>query len=503
MHRFALPLTLACSLIASACDQPATSDAGVDASRRDGSVDDATPTDAFMRMDAFSADPLGAFCTPLAMNLCTSAMTCGCGDILPGGLDIAACTARFEAQCRSAWEPFVTAGAVFDPVAGAACAATIEANSLPCGAPSGVAAFALCAPFAVDPAALGEDCAAPYCADGNGYCQGNSCVPRGMVGATCSDMFSCATGLVCNDGMCTALRESGATGCTADLDCRPPLSCIDGTCEALHAMGAACTTTRDCARGLVCNASVCSARTGTTCSDLNECGSLTQCARPSSCRAPLARGAACISNSDCAASLYCNDASRTCVDRPAVGALCGNGVICAEGAGCDNDSADGRCRAFGGRGSSCLFGETGPFLCATGSACIDGGCGPLPVEGEPCAGVDTCAPGLGCAFGPKGSFCVIPGVADELCENRQACRTDHYCAAAGTCQPDVAIGAPCSPDLGDCEGACVPDASGGFTCRANVAEGGTCLDVSDCVSGLTCLVRAEDTRCIADICARL
>ena len=484
------------------CESTPAADAGFDA-RADTANHDAAAADAVIALDAFSADPLGAFCTPLAMNLCASAMTCGCGDLLPGGLDLSACSARFEAQCREAWAPFVTAGATFDPVLGAACAATIQANSVPCATPSGVAAFALCTPFAVDPAGLGEDCAAPYCAGGNGYCQGNTCVPRGAVSAPCSDMYSCATGLVCNGTECAALLPSGAAGCTSNLDCRPPLSCIDGTCEALHVTGAACTSTRDCARGLVCNASVCSARSGTTCSERNECGNLAQCARPSSCRAPLARGASCITNTDCAASLYCNDATQTCLDRPAAGARCGNGIICAAGAGCDADSSDGFCRAAGPAGSSCLFGEFGPFVCATGLACLEGTCGGLPVEGEPCAGIDVCAPGLGCAFGPKGSVCVTPGGAGASCQNRQACRADHYCSAGGTCEPDVALGTACDPGLGNCGGACVPDSSGGFTCRASVAEGDACLDVADCTSGLTCRVREEDTRCIADICAAL
>ena len=504
MKRSALSLGILFSLAASACDQPSTNDAGVDARPADANAtQDAGSEDSSMRIDAYSANPLGEFCHPLAMNLCASAMTCGCGDILPGGLDIAACTARYEAECTSAWQPFVLAGAIIDPIAAAACAATIEANSVACAAPSGVAAFALCAPFAVDPVGLGEDCAAPYCAGGNGYCAGNTCVARSAVGEPCEDMFRCATGLVCNEGMCAALLPGGGDACLSNLDCHPTLSCIDGTCEALHTTGADCTSTRDCARGLVCTAGTCTARSGANCGEINECGNLAQCAQPSSCRAPLTAGLTCVTNSDCAPSLYCADASKTCVTRPAIGARCGNGVICAAGAGCDADSSDGVCRALGAAGTACLFGESGPFVCRAGLACTDNVCGALPTEGENCAGVDICAPGLGCAFGPKGSTCITPRTTGESCENRQACRTDHYCGAAGTCRPDVAIGATCSPDFGDCGGACVPDASGGFTCRASLSEGGTCLALTDCSEGLTCLVRAEDTRCIADICASL
>ncbi|MBN8614896.1 MAG: hypothetical protein J0L92_30130, partial [Deltaproteobacteria bacterium] len=334
-----------------------------------------------------------------------------------------------------------------------------------------------------------------------------TCAMRGAVGARCEDMFSCATGLVCSDGTCSALGEAGAP-CRSDLACRPPMFCGPGGCTMRLEAGGICDDTRDCAYGLVCDdTDRCAVRAGTTCDDATECGSLEQCASPPTCRAPLSLGGACRDNADCAASLYCEVLSGTCVARPTDGMPCANGVICAPGAGCDMDGG-GSCRTLGGAsgggaGQACLFGEFGPFLCAEGLACSSGVCAALPTEGQPCAGTDTCAAGLGCAFGPEGSICIEPRGEGEPCENRQACREDLHCGSSGTCTADVAIGDACNPSFGDCGGACVPDASGGFVCSARVSEGATCLADEDCEASLTCLVRSEDTRCLAEICTSL
>jgi hypothetical protein len=502
LHLRARALGACFALSLSACDSSPTHDAGLDAPLAFESGGPDAGLDA--------AGPAGSvedYCRPLASSLCASAASCGCGAVLPGGrLDVAACTARFEAECAAAWGPFVSAGARIDAARAAACAVTIAERSPDCGPPSGIAAFALCEPFALDPAGLGETCATPYCAGGAGRCRmtpgGGTCEARGESGAACEDMFSCATGLACLEGTCRTLLDEGASGCADDLACLPPLRCVAGACRAAVPAEGTCGETRECAHGLVCEAGRCATRAAGPCDADAPCGSGEGCAAPPSCRAPLGAGATCRENLDCAPTLYCEDASKTCVARPADGETCGNGVICAPGLGCDMDGG-GACRPLGGAGSPCAFGEFGPFLCGDGLACVEGTCGPLPTEGQPCAGTDTCAPGLGCAFGPTGSFCVAPRGEGEPCENRQACREDLHCGPEGTCAPDVAIGAPCNPSLDECGGACVPDASGGFVCRARLAEGETCLADADCEAALTCLVRDEDTRCLAELCASL
>lgn len=470
-------------------------------------LDAASSDDTARPVDAPSAPgELADYCRPLAELLCMRASSCGCGAILPGGvLDVAACTARWQGDCEAAWGPFVAAGARVDAARAMACVDVVADATPTCAPPSGLAAFALCEPFVIDPAGLGERCASPYCAGGEGVCARGgaspTCVARGGADAVCDDMFSCATGLACLGGRCAPPGDVGAA-CTIPTECLPSLVCVAGECAARAPSGAHCTDSSACEPGLLCEGGVCASRTGTQCDDAHPCGSLERCAQPSSCRAPLGLGGACRENADCEASLYCEDATHTCAARPTEGMACANGVICAPGLGCDMDGG-GTCRVLGGAGMPCLFGEFGPFLCAEGFACAGGTCGALPTEGQACAGVDTCAAGLGCAFGPGGSICVVPRAEGEACENRQACRAELFCGSSGTCEPDAAIGAPCDPSLGDCGGACVLDDSGGFTCRAPLAEGAGCLANEDCGAGLTCLVRSEDTRCLAEICASL
>ena len=503
----------ACLALVIGCGDGGGSDAGTDASSitGDAGFDAERGLDSGL-LDGGPSGEIADYCRPLAEAVCTAARDCDCGEVLPGGvLDVAACTARWQASCEEAWGPFVAAGARVDPARAAACVAIVEDASPECGTPSAVAAFGLCEPFVIDPASIGEACASPYCAGGAGVCardgDGRTCAMRGAVGASCEDMFSCATGLVCFDGTCSELGEAGAP-CRSDLACRPPMFCGPGGCTMRLEVGGICNDTRDCAHGLVCDDTErCVVRAGTTCDDTTECGSLEQCASPPTCRAPLSLGGACRDNADCAASLYCEVLSRACVARPTDGMACANGVICAPGTGCDMDGG-GTCRTLGGAagggpGSPCLLGEFGPFLCAEGLACSSGVCTALPTEGQPCAGTDTCAAGLGCAFGPEGSICIEPRGEGEPCENRQACREDLHCGSAGTCTADVALGNACNPGLGDCGGACVPDASGGFVCSARLAEGATCVADEDCTSELTCLVRPEDTRCLAEICSSL
>jgi hypothetical protein len=451
---------------------------------------------------------LSDYCRPLALQICESAESCGCGEVFPSGaLDVEACAARFEVTCLESWQPLVAAGAVVDGLAAAECARLVEEATVECAAPSGLAAFAVCAPFVVEPVAIGEACSTIYCANGEGFCRREEgptgiCTTRGAEGEACSDMFSCATGLACDGERCARLAEVGEA-CTQPSGCRPPAQCVGGRCELLRAVDGACEDTTQCAFGSVCVAGRCAERAAPTCDDVEApCGNLTTCGRLSACRAPADVGEACVENADCRAELFCADDSKTCATRPAEGASCGNGVICGVGLGCDADGGSGTCAALPTSGEPCLFGERGPFLCAEGLACRDGVCGALPNEGEACAGLDTCAAGLGCSFEATGSVCVVPRGAGEPCQNNQACRADHHCAPSGSCAPDVAPGETCVLGAGDCAGACTLGDDGGFVCLAErLSDGDRCADDGDCADGLTCRARAEDSRCVAQVCS--
>lgn len=483
-------LILSIMLVLAACGEDDLTPA------HDGGVSDAGPLDASPDGSATPGDLARDFCHPLADFICTSAATCGCGAMVPGGaLDLAACTTRWAAKCMDAWQPFVSAGAQIRTGAASACLETLRARTPSCARPDGAIMFAVCAPFAIEPVGLGDACATPYCAGGSGACVSGTCVPRGEVGATCGDMFSCATGLACNGDVCTALLDAAAT-CAADLDCAPPLRCFGGACHALGLAGASCTDASECAIGLTCTASTCTAPSATTCATSADCGNRAECGGARSCSPRLSAGAVCVQDGDCAASLYCDDTSKRCIARPTVGVACGRGVLCDVGLGCD--TAD-NCAALPTSGQPCVMGEFGPFLCADGLCCVDGTCGAPPGVGAPCASDNRCAAGLGCDFSPAGSLCIVPRTEGGSCESDGSCADGFHCGSGG-CTADLPTGSPCSVG-NECVGVCGLGPSGGLECRDAPAEGDPCLFSDECPAALACT--APTLSCLPEICREL
>ncbi len=461
----------------------------------DGSLSDAG-LDAGEVLPGSLADD---YCRPLAMRLCEAAASCGCAVVVPGGtFDTARCITRWSGRCLEAYQPILAAGAVVDAAAASACLARIDDATPACSAPSPVTIFALCHPFLVVPAAIGESCQAPYCAGGNGTCAGGTCTDRLGEGASCEDMFGCATGLVCADGHCAAPLADGAS-CASDLACTPPSHCaVDaggaGTCAPLGEDGAPCVGASDCAVGLVCDGAHC----GPGPSDCTSaaCGSHTACGGPRACAPRVAIGGACVEDRSCVATAYCDAGS--CVARPTEGQACARGTVCAPGLGCDGDG--GSCRPLPALDAPCAFGELGP-TCADGLACRDDGtCGPLPTEGMTCAAGTMCAPGLGCDFTPAGSVCIVPRIEGGACESDRSCAPAYHCGEEGTCTADRSAGSPCS--IGnECEGVCGLDASGGLSCRAAPAAGDPCGTSDECPPDTACLT--THARCIPELCTAL
>jgi hypothetical protein len=484
------------------CSDP---DPAVDAGRSDGGASDGGSSDAAFDagLDASTPDGGGSdlnavFCEPLAAFVCGSASDCGCGALVPGGaLDRDACVARWTVRCAALWQPFLDAGAVLDPAAASACIDAVRAGTPACARPSGTVVFAECRPFLIDPAAIGAPCTSPYCAGGDGVCVEGMCAMRGAAGASCGDMFGCATGLACDGERCFELRDSGAA-CTVDLECAPPLRCVSGAsgtvCGALGEIDAPCIAASDCAIGLVCEDGACSAGPA-ACDDGATCGHAAMCGGARTCVPRSPAGAECAGDRDCEASLFCD--GGTCTARPGDGDSCARGTVCAAGLGCDTDG--GTCRPLPTGGMPCAFGERGP-LCADGFACADGTvCGPLPVAGEPCAGTE-CAPGLGCDFTPEGSICIVPREEGGSCESDRSCAAAFHCGPSGTCEADLPAGSPCTVG-NECAGICGPDASGGLSCRDAPDEGDPCVFADDCPASATCA--AEERRCFPEICAEL
>lgn len=481
-------------------DPSATPDAGADATTPpyeeptgDAGSPDATPdappeTEGDLERD---------YCTPSAALICSRAQACGCGTLVPGGaLDLAACSARVSAKCMAAWGQFVTAGAKIDKAAATACVAKLDAATPACGAPSGTVVFASCAPFAIDPAKMGEACKTPYCADGSGRCVAGKCTAAGRQGIECQDEFRCASGFVCSpvEGTCVPQGTVG-TACEVTEECAPPLACLGGSCAALGALGAACTEGGECAVGLVCDAGSCAAPPP-TCAQASDCGQGQSCGGARTCVARLGAGGACVEDRDCEPALFCDDGTRACTARPAQGEPCARGTVCAPGLGCDADN--GTCLPLPGDGQPCAAAD--PFCAGNLGCSADFVCGALPALGAPCTIDSRCGDGLACDFGKDGSVCIVPRVAGEPCSSDRSCGAGLHCGGAGVCEADRPVGAACASSA-ECAGSCGPDKSGGLSCRPAPAADDPCLVGDDCPDALRCAAQA--THCIAQACQAL
>lgn len=500
MTRAHLALLAFALLVACGDDDGATPDAGaMDAGAEDAGALDAGPSDAGGGEDGGSEGDLARdFCEPLAALVCERADTCGCGALLPGGgLDRAACTARIAAQCTTAWTPLSAGGARVLPERAAACVERIAELTPGCEAPGDAIVLAYCEPFVVSDAAIGEACASPFCAGGEGTCAEGECVARGAAGATCDSPLACATGLLCTADDTCAEPGGESAACGEDVQCAAPLRCVGGACRALGALEASCGSTAECGALLVCDEGACAEGATETCSPTDACGNLAACGAPRACVARGTAGTSCEEARDCDPAYFCDSSTDVCALRAGAGEACSDGIHCAPGLGCDLEG-DGTCRALPGSGSACLFGEDGPVLCAEGLACVGGTCGPLPTEGQPCAIDNRCAEGLGCDFSPAGSFCIVPRGVGGACESDRSCAAELHCAGT-TCVADLPAGAECSVG-NECAGACVPGPSGGLVCADAPGEGERCLFDDDCGEARQCARDLTMSRCLPEIC---
>jgi hypothetical protein len=492
-------------------------DAGkLDAGSRDGGAGDASADAALIPIPDAGLSELGDFerdfCAPLAGYMCGEAEQCGCGAVVPSGvLDREACTVRWTQKCLSEWGVIAQAVQTGDAhvlkARADACMALIRERTPPCEHSRGIILFALCAPFITSDAAFNTPCAAvPWCAGGDGVCSNEGiCEPRRKAGEDCASEVACETGLACLAGKCQALSGAGE-GCDREEKCAPELRCVAGKCVAPLGLHSPCVDALECAPGLVCSGDAnkeCSEPSATGCSASDGCGYAAVCAQPRVCSPRLAKNAPCTSDRACAASLYCDSVTGTCLERPGLDAACGNGLNCAEGLGCDPSGAqDPKCLALPGAGQPCALGAAGPLLCAQGLGCTDGLCGALPGEGAACTSDNRCAEGLACDFTAKGSICVKPKALGEPCQNDQVCPEAAHCGPSGACEADQPDGTPCSAG-NECSGFCGGDDSGGLSCRPAPNVGDACGFDEDCPDSLACLPAPNRSKCVAEVCRDL
>jgi hypothetical protein len=248
-----------------------------------------------------------------------------------------------------------------------------------------------------------------------------------MPGGMCLSSMECAGGYCDNkgtDGCAATCKAWIATG----MACNPNDPLCDGAkdfchstnnvCTARVAAGAMCGTDARCQRNLFCLGMV------------------------ATCVAPGKVGETCdtflFGNDTCQTDLYCNDSvmPAVCETHKAAGADCDSYYACNDGLDCigfdPNAGMTGKCGAWLDVGKTC-----DPMN-------YENGC---PFD-QVCDGMSlACA-----ASGEKGSDCSAGGSDGR-------CRDGLYCDPMLKCSPTVAIGAACTPPVGNdpdpChEGAC-------------------------------------------------
>jgi hypothetical protein len=226
-----------------------------------------------------------------------------------------------------------------------------------------------------------------------------------------------------------------------------------------------------------------------------------------------AEGAACTTNAECKAPLFCKKAScpGTCATLLSAGEDCKHDDDCQDGLKCSTQTK--KCVKPAADGATCE-GPTGPS-CASDHACKGGNnatpgtCIPVnqafaAAEGETCDPTTTtfCADGLACALTgvvnnktqfqckarSTGSSCSI--AYPEDCPNGQYCVVpDPKTSFTGTCTPLPAAGSACGKhvpsDLTSNDQFCAPGTvCVQQTCHALQNLGEACTVNAECVSGL-------------------
>ena len=289
----------------------------------------------------------------------------------------------------------------------------------------------------------GANCArSPTNCVAGSVCQGTGnrrtcAAPVAPLGARCGraarnqPQIKCAANLLCDDNICKLPR--GAVCTRTRNQCAEGLSCdgkrAEKRCITYKAPGMRCPARENfwiCAKGLVCQSSVCKIPVGAACA-----------ASPTHC----ATGTACLGN---------GAARRCAVPLAKVGEKCNARVKCEAGLACQ-----GRvCKIPAGRACA-----ASPRSCVTGTSCIGSGrarrCGVEPAAaGERCSNQKKCGNGLVC---------------DQVCKftvNARCERAPKLCSSGTKC---VGSGAR-------------------KTCRRAGAAGDRCTETGSalCASGLVC-----------------
>jgi hypothetical protein len=216
----------------------------------------------------------------------------------------------------------------------------------------------------------------------------------------------------------------------------------------------------------------------------------------SKCMKPIAIGQQCRDTLQCVTGAFCDLSISKCLPLPSKGSECGNSIYCASGLGCDYNK-DITCQPLSPN-RECLMGVYGPSLCASGSVCYSGKCGPLKTgPGAVCSDISMlCAPRTGCDLTEtQGNICVPVANPGQKCTTDAGCKNGLYCNLRQLkCEARITKDAKCTGSGGkECASGltCLPNTNiftkllKPLTCQKIPSKvGDTCTE--KCLNGLVC-----------------
>lgn len=243
----------------SAADSAA--DGAADGAAADGQLADAGA-------DSTAVSPAEAACAAYAATICAAAPSC-CGGTAPSGCSETWVKACLKLGWADADDALLNKQLQLDDAAKTACTQAIQAATQGCDRGAVGRALSLCLRAWVDPAKVGQPCAAPVelsCAAGTGRCTAKTtdlyqCTLAVGESASCSLAQPCLPGLECLDSGLTRAKTCGKPGSTCNLadKCWDGWQCDSGSCKlGPTALPASCTKDEDCPTTHACAAGQCS-----------------------------------------------------------------------------------------------------------------------------------------------------------------------------------------------------------------------------------------------------
>ncbi|MDF1564400.1 MAG: hypothetical protein P1V51_15255 [Deltaproteobacteria bacterium] len=286
------------------------------------------------------------------------------------------------------------------------------------------------------------------------------------------DGVTCATGEVCEDGVCVSNPDGGGESCFSDFDCAGKVGRTH--CDGISQTCVACLFAAHCPdpQTQICESSnhTCVARP--PCATDDSCADL-----PATPRCEVVSGAcvSCLVDDDCPGSQQgCHPTGYFCRFEP-----------CSADADCASQPDEPYCHAATGLCQQC----TGDAHCGADEVCRDGLC---QARGE-CVRNTDCGPGQVCDT--SGLATCVQCSVDLDCRLGGVC-TSRSCQGSTSCTGDVDCDAPrhCQLALGLCV-ECLDNAHcrAGQTCAAD----GTCSAPATCSSSALCL---EGQSCVSGQC---